>query len=130
MIIAVPVRHGEIWQDFEKAGTFRVFDIDNRSGKCLRTQDFENPKEAETKIWPSMPRDLEIAEFLEANGVDSVICGGISKKMREALSKQSIQYYAGVSGDCKEAVSALLCGSLEFLDTQEAIDLYNSVLAR
>ena len=107
MIIAVPVRHGEIGQDFEKAGTFRVFDIDNRSGKCLRTQDFEIPKEAETKIWPSMP-----------------------KKMREALSKQSIQYYAGVSGDCKEAVSALLCGSLEFLDTQEAIDLYNSVLAR
>ena len=52
--------------------------------------------------------------FLQAQGVDTLICGGIGGGAQMALAEAGIQLYGGVCGDADDAVQALLSGDLEY----------------
>jgi len=55
-----------------------------------------------------------LAGLLSALGVDALICGGIGGGAQMALAQAGIQLFGGVSGNCDEAVEALLSGKLGF----------------
>ena len=55
-----------------------------------------------------------IAGLLKESEVDAVICSGIGEGAQIALAEAGIELYAGVSGDCDEAVEKLLAKTLEY----------------
>ena len=55
-----------------------------------------------------------LAGFLEAQGVDTLICGGIGGGAKTALAQAGITLYGGVNGSADQAVEALLAGKLVF----------------
>ena len=55
-----------------------------------------------------------LAGFLQAQGVDTLICGGIGGGAKTALAQAGITLYGGVNGSADKAVEALLAGKLVF----------------
>ena len=55
-----------------------------------------------------------LAGFLQAHGVDALICGGIGGGARVALAQAGITLYPGVSGDVEAAIAALQNGTLNY----------------
>ena len=55
-----------------------------------------------------------LAGFLQAQGVDTLICGGIGGGAQMALANAGIKLYGGIAGEADEAVAALLAGSLDY----------------
>ena len=102
MKIAVTYENGQIFQHFGHTAQFKVYDI------------------ADNKIVSSVVLDTlgsghgALAGFLQALGVDTLICGGIGGGAQFALREAGILLYGGVSGDADQAVNALLDGSLLF----------------
>lgn len=52
--------------------------------------------------------------FLQAMGVQVLICGGIGMGAQNALSNAGIRFFGGVQGDADQAVQALLNGALAY----------------
>ena len=102
MKIAVTYENGQIFQHFGHTEQFKVYEI------------------ADNKIVSSVVLDTlgsghgALAGFLQALGVDTLICGGIGGGAQVALREAGILLYGGVSGDADAAVNALLDGSLMF----------------
>ena len=102
MKIAVTYENGQIFQHFGHTEQFKVYEI------------------ADNKIVSSVVLDTlgsghgALAGFLQALGVDTLICGGIGGGAQVALREAGILLYGGVSGDADAAVNALLDGSLLF----------------
>ena len=55
-----------------------------------------------------------LAGFLAAQGVDTLICGGIGAGARQALAQAGIRLFPGVQGPADEAVKSLLAGTLAY----------------
>ena len=86
MKIAVTYENGQVFQHFGHTAQFKLYDVENGA----------------------------VAGFLAANGVDSLICGGIGGGAQMALAEAGIQLYAGCSGDADTCVAQLLAGTLQF----------------
>ncbi len=102
MRIAVTYANGEIFQHFGHTEKFKIYDIEN------------NTTVGEQIVDTMGSGHGALAGFLSANGVDTLICGGIGAGAQNALSEAGIKLYGGVSGNADEAVKALLDGSLMF----------------
>ena len=102
MKIAVTYENGRIFQHIGHTAQFKVYEI------------------ADNKIVSSIVLDTlgsghgALAGFLQALGVDTLICGGIGGGAQVALREAGILLYGGISGDADSAVNALLDGSLLF----------------
>jgi predicted Fe-Mo cluster-binding NifX family protein len=55
-----------------------------------------------------------LADFLAAQGVQILICGGIGGGAQLALASAGIRLYGGVRGNADAAVNALLAGELGY----------------
>ena len=55
-----------------------------------------------------------LANFLAAQGVQILICGGIGGGAQQALASAGIRLYGGVRGNADAAVNALLAGELGY----------------
>ena len=91
----------EVFQHFGHTEQFKVFEVENNeiiSSKIL-TSDGQGHS--------------ALAQLLETEDVDKIICGGIGGCAVRALSQAGIEIFAGISGNADEAVNALLNGSLE-----------------
>lgn len=55
-----------------------------------------------------------LASFLQEQGVEALICGGIGAGAREALAGAGIRFYPGVSGDANASVKDFLDGKLAY----------------
>lgn len=55
-----------------------------------------------------------LADFLAAQGVQILICGGIGGGAQLALANAGIRLYGGVRGNADAAVNALLAGELGY----------------
>ena len=64
---------------------------------------------------PTAPATGPLAGFLQAQGVDTLVCGGIGGGAKTALAQTGIQLYGGVTGSAEQAVEDLLAGRLVFL---------------
>lgn len=101
MRIAATYENGEIFQHFGHTAQFKLFDTEN--GKIVATQVVETQGSGHGAL----------AGFLRANGVDTLICGGIGGGAQNALAEAGIKLYAGVRGSADVAVMALLAGKLD-----------------
>ena len=91
MKIAVTYENGQVFQHFGHTAQFKIYEAQvvdtNGSGHGA------------------------LAGFLQAQGVDTLICGGA----KTALAQAGIQLYGGVTGSADQAVEDLLAGRLVFL---------------
>ena len=102
MRIAAPFDGANIFQHFGKTQNFKLYDSD---GKTITHSEV---------IGTDGNGHGALAPYLKAQGVDTVICGGVGAGMQQALSELGIKFYAGVSGNPDEAVRELLAGTLKY----------------
>lgn len=103
MKIAVTYENGEVFQHFGHTENFMIYQID---GDSIASSKMVSA--AETGGHGAL------AGFLQQQGVDKLICGGIGGGARSALNKAGIQIYPGASGNADECVKALINGSLSY----------------
>ena len=102
MKIAVTYEGGLIFQHFGHTAAFKIYEVED--GKILSSQVVDTDGHGHGAL----------AGFLQAQGVDTLICGGIGGGAQMALADANIRFFGGVSGDADEAVLALLAGQLAF----------------
>ena len=102
MKIAVTYENGQIFQHFGHTEQFKLYDTDG--SKIL----------SEEIVSTNGSGHGALAGFLKDNEADAVICGGVGAGAKEALEQAGIQLYGGISGNCDDAVVALLSGKLNY----------------
>lgn len=102
MRIAVTFEDGKIFRHFGHSKAFKVYDVNE--GKIQESKLVEVAEGGHGAI----------AGLLKESEVDAVICSGIGEGAQIALAEAGIELYAGVSGDCDEAVEKLLAKTLEY----------------
>ncbi len=102
MKIAVTYENGNIFQHFGHTEQFKLYTIENNMVASSEVVDTNGSGHG------------ALAGFLSANGVDTLICGGIGGGAQIALAEAGIKLYGGVSGSADAAVSALLAGDLGY----------------
>ena len=102
MKIAVTYENGQIFQHFGHTQQFKVYEIEN--GQITGTQILDTNGSGHGAL----------AGFLVANGVNTLICGGIGGGAQTALAEAGIQLFGGANGSADDAVDALIAGNLAF----------------
>lgn len=102
MKIAVTYEAGLIFQHFGHTAQFKIYEVENDTVKASAVVDTDGHGHG------------ALAGFLQQQGVDTLICGGIGGGAQMALADAGIRLFGGVSGDADEAVEALLAGQLQF----------------
>ena len=100
MKIAVTYDNGNIFGHFGHTERFKVYTIED--GAVLGAEILN----------PVGSGHGALAGFLQENGVDAVICGGIGQGAVEALEGMKIAVFPGVEGNADDAVEAFLRGEL------------------
>ncbi len=102
MKLAVTYEEGQVFQHFGHTGAFKIYDI-------------QDGAVADAQVVPTCGSGHgALAGFLQEQGVQALICGGIGMGARFALQDADIEVFGGVSGDADEAVKAYLAGALAF----------------
>lgn len=102
MKIAVTYENGQIFQHFGHCENFKFYTVEN------------NQIQSSEVVSAAGSGHGALAGFLQNNGADTLICGGIGGGARVALAEAGIQLYPGASGDADQAVAALLQGNLNY----------------
>ena len=102
MRIAVTYEAGIVFQHFGHTASFKIYEIENNQVVSTRVLDTNGSGHG------------ALAGFLQEQGVDTLICGGIGGGARIALEGAGITLYGGVCGDADDAVEAFLSGQLQY----------------
>ena len=102
MKIAVTYEAGLIYQHFGHTAAFKLYEVQNGDVVASRVIGTEGHGHG------------ALAGFLKAQGVDTLICGGIGGGAQLALAEAGIKLYGGVRGDADDAVQDLLSGTLRY----------------
>lgn len=102
MKIAVTYENGQVFQHFGHTAQFKIYEV--QDGQVASSQVVDTNGSGHGAL----------AGFLKAQGVDTLICGGIGGGARTALDQAGIQLYGGVSGSADQAVEDLLAQKLVF----------------
>lgn len=102
MKIAVTYQNGLIFQHFGHCAAFKFYTVEN--GKVVSSE----------VISANGSGHGALAGFLQMNGANTLICGGIGGGARTALANAGIELFPGASGSADAAVQALLNGTLIF----------------
>lgn len=102
MKIAVTYENGQVFQHFGHTAQFKLYEV--QDGQVVSSQVVDTNGSGHGAL----------AGFLEAQGVDTLICGGIGGGAKTALAQAGITLYGGVNGSADKAVEALLAGKLVF----------------
>ena len=102
MRIAVTYENGEVFQHFGHSEQFKLYDAED--GKIIGEQIVDTNGSGHGAL----------AGFLQAAGVDALICGGIGMGAQMALADAGISLYAGVQGSADAAAKALAAGTLDY----------------
>ena len=102
MRIAVTYDHGEVFQHFGHTEQFKLYDVNDGTITGEQVVDTDGSGHG------------ALAGFLQAAGVDALICGGIGMGAQMALADAGIRLYAGVQGSADEAARALAAGTLAY----------------
>ena len=102
MKIAVTYENGKVFQHFGHTESFKLYEVEE--GKIISSA-----------VLPTLGSGHgALAGFLAAQGVDTLLCGGIGGGAREALGTAGIRLFPGVQGDADQSVAAFLAGTLQF----------------
>ena len=102
MKIAVTYDSENIFQHFGHTAYFKLYEIADNA--VVSTQ----------VLPPGGSGHGALADFLAAQGVQILICGGIGGGAQLALANAGIRLYGGVRGNADAAVNALLAGELGY----------------
>lgn len=102
MKIAVTYENSSVFQHFGHTATFKFYYIEN------------NAVANSEIVGTNGQGHGALAGFLQENGVDTLICGGIGGGAMTALSQVGIRIFGGVTGNADDAVEALLNGTLVY----------------
>lgn len=97
MKIAVTYENGQVFQHFGHCKQFKVFDSATDSTSLLDAQGSGHGA---------------LAGFLQAHGIEVLICGGIGAGARDALAQAGIKLYPGVTGNADTAIQSFMAGTL------------------
>jgi predicted Fe-Mo cluster-binding NifX family protein len=101
MKAAFTIWNGRIAPVFDVAHRVRILEVD--SGRIVREADAEVPDGPPARI----------GGWLAERGVHVLVCGAISRPVRDIVTAQGIRVIAFVAGDLREIVQAWLSGTLE-----------------
>lgn len=102
MKIALTYENGEIFQHFGHTQSFKIYEVED--GKIVKST-----------VMPTLGSGHgALAGFLQLNGVNVLICGGIGGGAQNALAQAGIELFGGVCGNADKAVEAYLGGKLLF----------------
>lgn len=102
MRIAVTYENGEIFQHFGHTEQFKIYDVDD--GKIISTSVVDTNGSGHGAL----------AGVLTALNTDILICGGIGKGAKNALSAAGIKLFGGVFGSADKAVADFIADKLNF----------------
>ena len=102
MRIAITYDNGEIFQHFGHTAHFKLYDVED--GKVVSSRVVDTLGQGHGAL----------ASFLQAMGVDILICGGIGGGAQMALLDAGIQLFGGVSGSCDCTIEAYLANNLVY----------------
>lgn len=102
MRIAITYDNGEIFQHFGHTAHFKLYDVED--GKVVASRVVDTLGQGHGAL----------AGFLQAMGVDILICGGIGGGAQMALLDAGIQLFGGVSGSCDCTIEAYLANNLVY----------------
>ena len=102
MKIAVTYENGQVFQHFGHSRQFKIYQVEDGVVTDARVVDTAGSGHG------------ALAGFLQAQGVQALICGGIGGGARTALAQAGITLYPGVSGAADEQVQALVSGGLRY----------------
>lgn len=102
MKIAVTYENGNVFQHFGHTEQFKLYQAEGKQITGSQVVDTNGQGHG------------ALAGFLQAQGVQVLICGGIGGGAQAALAAAGIQLYGGVSGSADDAVQALLANSLAY----------------
>lgn len=100
MRIAVTFLAGQIFGHFGKTKQFAIFDVEDKKVSSSHL------------VSCAGTEHQALARFLKSNGVNVLICGGISAEETDALSEAGIEFVANVQGNVRHAVEEYLMGTL------------------
>lgn len=100
MKIAVTYDNGNVFQHFGHTEQFKVYIVENN--EILDSLIIDSNGSGHSAL----------AELLNNDKIDVLICGGIGGCAVSALSEYGIDLYAGVSGSADDAVEKYLKGTL------------------
>lgn len=102
MRVAVPYEHGMVNPHFGHTEQFKFYDIeDGVITRCFLANALGGGHE-------------HMKMYLQACGVDKVICGNIGQGALSAMQQIGVEVYAHVRMACDEAVLALLSNTLTY----------------
>ena len=105
MRIAVTYHDGAVFEHFGEA-------------RALMLYDTQGDRVLATKLLPVKGGGHgAMAQVLQENHVDVLLCGGIGVHALEALKAQQVQVYSGIKGAADKAVEGFLNGTLKPTDT-------------
>jgi len=102
MKIAVTYENGNVFQHFGHTEQFKIYTIEN------------NTISSSEIIGTDGQGHGALAGFLQARGVDTLICGGIGGGAQTALAQAGIKVFGGVNDSADNAVTAFLNGNLNY----------------
>jgi len=102
MKIAVAYEKGQVFQHFGHTPAFKLYEIEENNVKDVTVVSTEGSGHS------------ALATMLIANGVDTLICGGIGGGAQVALGRAAIRIFGGVQGSADAAVEAFLKNELEY----------------
>ncbi|MFA9377624.1 MAG: NifB/NifX family molybdenum-iron cluster-binding protein [Lachnotalea sp.] len=102
MKIAVTYENGEIFQHFGHTEQVKIYEVEN--SKIISSQVLSTIGSGHGAL----------AVFLQDQGVDTLICGGIGGGAKTALEEASITLFGGVTGDADSAVKDFLESNLNY----------------
>lgn len=100
MKIAATYQNGEIFQHFGHSEQFKVYNVED--GKIISSE----------VIGTNGSGHGALANLLESDGIDVLICGGIGGGAINALTACGIELVAGAAGNADELVQAYIDGKL------------------
>lgn len=100
MKIAVTYESGNVFQHFGHTEQFKLYQVEGK--QIIGSQVVDTNGQGHGAL----------AGFLQAQGVQVLICGGIGGGARQALAQAGIAVYAGAAGSTDAAVEQLLQGTL------------------
>lgn len=102
MKIAVTYENGQVFQHFGHTEQFKIYEVTD--GKVTNSEVIDTNGSGHGAL----------AGFLKAQGVDTLICGGIGGGARNALAEAGIRLFPGASGAADAQVDSYLAGSLNY----------------
>lgn len=102
MKIAVTYENGMVFQHFGHTKQFKIYEIEDNMVKSFRIVDTNGSGHG------------ALADFLKAQDVEVLICGGIGGGAQTALAQSGIKFFGGVQGSADQAVVAYVCGKLNY----------------